>query len=482
MATKEGVAANGAGAETPKLKRSMGVWMATALVIGNMVGSGIFLLPASLAAVAGPISIFGWIFTGIGAMLLALVFSRLGRAMPQTGGPYAYARRAFGDFIGFQTAWGYWIAAWAGNAAIAVAFVGYLAVFWGELGTNNLLAALVGIGVIWLLTFVNILGTRESGAVQVVTTILKFVPLAVIGVIGLFFIESDNLSPFSPHGSWSAISAAAPLTLWAFIGLESATVAAGEVKDPEKNIPRATVYGTLAATVVYIIGTIAVMGVIPTDTLAASTSPFADAAGQMFGGSWEKVIALVALFSTFGALNGWILLQGRVPLAAAEDGLFPEQFAKVHGERRTPVFGLVVSSVLVTGLMLMNYTKGLVDAFTFIILLATLTTLVPYAYSAAAQAHLYFTEREIFERGRFVRDTVIAALAFAYSVWAITGSGKDIIAKGFVLLLAGIPVYVLMKWWQAKQAEKHAEELVATPPPPRSPVREGAVVAMKKDS
>jgi len=467
--------------EAPKLKRSMGVWMATALVIGNMVGSGIFLLPASLAAVAGPISIFGWVFTGIGAMLLALVFSRLGRAMPRTGGPYAYARRAFGDFIGFQTAWGYWIAAWAGNAAIAVAFVGYLAVFWGDLGTNNLLAALVGIGVIWLLTFVNILGTRESGAVQVVTTILKFVPLAVIGVIGLFFVESDNLTPFSPHGSWSAISAAAPLTLWAFIGLESATVAAGEVKDPEKNIPRATIYGTLAATVVYIIGTIAVMGVIPTETLASSTSPFADAAGVMFGGSWNKIIALVAMASTFGALNGWILLQGRVPLAAAEDGLFPEQFAQVHGERRTPVFGLVVSSILVTGLMLMNYTKGLVDAFTFIILLATLTTLVPYAYSAAAQAHLYFTEREIFERGRFARDTIIAALAFAYSVWAITGSGKDIIAKGFILLLAGIPVYVLMKWWQAKQAEQHASELVATTAPVGSPVREGAVVAMTRE-
>lgn len=481
-ATRE--SGNGAaGAEAPKLKRSMGVWMATALVVGNMVGSGIFLLPASLAGAAGPVSIFGWIFTGAGALMLALVFSRLGRAMPQTGGPYAYARRAFGDFIGFQTAWGYWIAAWAGNAAIAVAFVGYLAVFWGELGSNNLLAALVGIGVIWLLTLVNAIGTRESGVVQVATTVLKFVPLAVIGVIGLFFINSDNLTPFAPNGTWSAISAAAPLTLWAFIGLESATVAAGEVKDPEKNIPRATMYGTIAATVVYILGTIAVMGVIPTETLAGSTSPFADAAGVMFGGSWDKVIALVALASTFGALNGWILLQGRVPLAAAEDGLFPEQFAKVHGERRTPVFGLVVSSVLVTGLMLMNYTKGLVDAFTFIILLATLTTLVPYAYSAAAQAHLYFTEREIFEKGRFARDTIIAGLAFAYSVWAITGSGKDVIAKGFVLLLAGIPVYVLMKWWQARQAEKAASELVAPPAAPVAPSpRAGTVTAMRRDS
>jgi len=450
----------------------MGLWMATALVIGNMVGSGVFLLPSSLASAAGPVSIFGWIFTGIGAMLLALVFARLGRTFPRTGGPYAYARRAFGDFIGFQTAWGYWIAAWAGNAAITVAFVGYLAVFWGDLNSNHLLAALVGIAVIWLLTFVNIFGTRETGQVQVVTTVVKFVPLAIIGVVGLFFVKSSNLTPFAPHGTWSAISAAAPLTLWAFIGLESATVAAEEVKDPKRNIPKATVYGTLAATVVYLITTFAIMGVVPSGRLAQSSSPFALAAGDMFGGSWDKVIALVAMAATFGALNGWIMLQGRVPLAAAEDGLFPEPFARVHGERKTPVFGLVVSSVLLTGLMLMNYTKGLVDAFTFVILLATLTTLVPYAYSAAAQAHLYFTEPELFDRRDFVRDVAIAALAFAYSIWAITGSGKDIIAKGFVLLMAGIPVYVLMKWWQARQAAREGAELgsrSAVAPPPAVP-------------
>src|SRR6185295_8318924 len=132
-----------------KLKRSMGLWMATALVIGNMVGSGVFLLPATLAGTAGPVSILGWVFTGAGAVLLALVFANLGRALPRTGGPYAYAKRAFGDFVGFQTAWGYWIAVWAGNAAIAVAFVGYLTVFWPALGDNNLLGALVGIALIW---------------------------------------------------------------------------------------------------------------------------------------------------------------------------------------------------------------------------------------------------------------------------------------------------------------------------------------------
>jgi APA family basic amino acid/polyamine antiporter len=439
------------------------MWMATALVVGNMVGSGIFLLPASLSSAAGPVSIFGWVFTGVGAMLLALVFARLGARFPRTGGPYVYARRGFGDFIGFQTAWGYWIAAWAGNAAITVAFVGYLAVFWPALATHNLLAAIVGIGVIWLLTFVNILGVRQGAQVQLVTTILKFVPLVLIGVVGLFFIDTANLKPFAPHGTWSAISAAAPLTLWAFIGLESATVAAEEVDNPEKVIPRATIIGTAAATVVYIVTTIAVMGAVPGQELANSSSPFAAAAGAMFGGSWDKVIALVALAATFGALNGWILLQGRVPLAAAEDGVFPKQFARVHGERRTPVFGLVVSSALVTGLMFMNYTKGLVDAFTFVILLATLTTLVPYAFSAAAQAYLYVTEPELFERKLFVRDMLVATLAFAYSVWAITGSGKDIIAKGFVLLLAGIPVYVYMGWRKRRDAEL-LEEAFELPP------------------
>jgi basic amino acid/polyamine antiporter, APA family len=450
--------------EKPKLKRSMGLWMATALVIGNMVGSGVFLLPSSLAGAAGPVSIIAWIFTGAGAMLLALVFARLGRTYPRTGGPYVYARRAFGDFVGFQTAWGYWIAAWAGNAAITVAFIGYLAVFWPALATHNLLAALVGIGVIWLLTFINILGVREGAQVQFITTVLKFVPLAIIAVIGLFFMKSGNLTPFAPHGTGKAISAAAPLTLWAFIGLESATVTAGEVKDPERTIPRATMIGTAVTTVVYIVATVAIMGVIPADTLAGSTSPFADAAGVMFGGSWDKVIALVAMAATFGALNGWIMLQGRVPMAAAEDGLFPREFAKVHGERKTPVFGLIVSSVLLTGLMLMNYTKGLVDAFTFVILLATLTTLVPYAYSAAAQAYLYVTERHMFDPKKFATDMVISALAFAYSVWAITGSGKDIIAKGFVLLLAGIPIYVLVKWREGRRAE-HEPAGFELPPP-----------------
>jgi APA family basic amino acid/polyamine antiporter len=427
--------------------------MATALVVGNMIGSGIFLLPSSLAGEAGPISIVALAFTGVGAVLLALVFANLGRAMPRTGGPYAYARKAFGDFVGFQTAWGYWIAAWAGNAAIAIAFVGYFAVFWNDLETENVLAAAVAIGLIWLLTLVNVLGAREGGWVSMVTTILKFVPLAAIGVVGLFYVTGDNLTPFAPVGDgfdWH-VNAAATLALWAFIGLESASVPAEELKDPEKTIPRATLLGTVTTTVLYIVALVAIMGVLSQTALAGSSSPFADAADAMWGGSflglgWGKWIAIVAMISTFGCLNGWILLTARVPLAAAQDGLFPRRFAHVSGERRTPVFGLVVSALLVTALVLMNYNASLVDQFTQVILIATLTTLVPYAYSAAAQVALWSRDRASFSARRFWRDTVIATLAFAYSVWAIWGAGIEVIAKGFMLLMIGIPVYVWLTW------------------------------------
>src|ERR687893_786193 len=422
-------------------RRTIGLWTATALVVGNMIGSGVFLLPSALAAAAGPVSLRGWVFTGAGAVLLALVFANLGRAFPAAGGPYAYAHRAFGDFVGFQTAWGYWIAVWAGNAAIAVAFVGYLGVLWPQVAEHQLLGALIGVGLVWLLTATNLLGARQSGRIQLVSTVLAFVAL-----VGLFFIDGGNYTPFAPQGSGAAITSAATLTLWAFIGLESATVPADDVKDPRRTIPRATLIGTLAATAVYIVSTVAIMGIIPTGELARSTSPFADAAGVIFGGGWDKVIAVVALISTAGALNGWILLQGQVPLAAARDGLFPQRFARLHGERQTPVFGLVVSSVLVTALLLTNYTKGLVGAFTFVILLATLTALVPYAYSAAAQVLLLVNEPAAFQGRRLARDVAIALLAFAYSVWAIAGAGADVIAKGFVLLLAGIPIYLWLSW------------------------------------
>jgi APA family basic amino acid/polyamine antiporter len=443
-----------APAPRPRLKRSMGLWMATALVIGNMVGSGIFSLPAVLAGEAGPASILALVFTGIGALLLALVFANLSRAHPRTGGPYYYARRAFGDFVGFQTAWAYWIAAWVGNAAIAVAFAGYVGVFWGTARTTNWVAALIAVGAVWLFTAINIVGARETGVAQVLTTVLKFVPLAVVGLVGLFYIKGGNFTPFTIHGGFDwHVNAAATLALWAFIGLESATVPAEEVKQPEKNVPRATILGTVATTLLYVVALVAIVGILPQATLAGSSAPFADAANAMWAGTflgltWGKWVALIAIAATLGALNGWIMLTARTSLAAADDGLFPGVLARVHGKRGTPIVGIVVSSVLCSGLILYGWNQSFAHRFMDVVLLATWMTLIAYAYAAAAEVVLFIREREMFSWAKLARDTVIASLAFAYSVWAIWGSGEAWLAKGFMLLLFGIPVYVWMKWRQ----------------------------------
>ena len=437
-------------------RKALSPRMATALVIGNMIGSGVFLLPASLAAYGG-ISLVAWMFTAAGAFLLALVFARLGRAYPRTGGPYAYSRRAFGDFVGFQTAWGYWIAAWVGNAAIAVAFVGYVGHFFDVFADTTTSAKFAQVALaaaaIWLLTAVNVRGVRQGGLVQAATTVLKVVPLAAIAILGLFWMDTGNFSPLnvSDDSNFGAVTAAATLTLWAFIGLESATVPAEDVADPTRTIPRSTVIGTGITALIYILGTAAVMGVVPMADLANSTAPFADAAEEMWGSWAGDAVALGAIISAFGCLNGWILLQGQVPFAAARDRLFPKSFARLN-RWGAPAVGLVVSSVLLTGLMLTNYNSSLVDRFSDMILLATLVTLIPYAYAAGAQLMLLATDREMFSGKRFAVDVAVAALAFAYATWMIVGAGYKTIAWGFILLVAGIPVYVWMAWRAHKEA------------------------------
>jgi len=439
--------------------------MATALVVGNMIGSGIFLLPASLGAFGG-VSIVGWLVTSAGAMALALTFAWLARSLPRAGGPYAYTRAAFGDFAAFLVAWGYWLSICAGNAAIAVAFIGYLGFFAPALAAGPALGAGAAVATIWLLTLVNARGVREAGAVQLVTTVLKLAPLVAIGTVGLAFLQWDNFTPFNAGGrpALSAVSGTAALTLWAFLGLESATIPAGEVERPDRTIPRATLLGTALAAVVYVSSTVAIMGVVPAAALVRSTAPFADAASRMWGPWAAHAVAGGAAVSCFGALNGWTLLMGQMPLAAAADGLLPRVFGRLSA-RGTPVPGLVMSSALVTLIVATNYTRGLVVEFTFVILLATLATLVPYAFSTMA-----FIVTRVRDGGRgaggpvgdrspgdpspgggrrgprrrSAAPLVVALLAFVYSMWAIVGTGGETLAWGSVLFLSGIPVHLHM--------------------------------------
>lgn len=426
-------------------RRSLGLWMCTALVVGNMIGSGVFLLPSTLAPYGG-ISIIGWLVSTAGALCLALVFARLGAVIPKIGGPYAYAREGFGDFGGFLVAWSYWISIWTTNAALAVAFVSYSTVFVPALGSSAALGGLASMGILWTLTLVNARSVRGAGHVQVVTTVLKILPLAAIALFGFFAFDPTHFTPFNPSGtsSMAAISVTVTLTLWAFLGLESSTIPAGDVEDPARTVPRATILGTLFAAVVYIVCTVAVMGIISPADLASSNAPFADAASRLWGSPGRIIIGAGAAISCFGALNGWVLLAGQMPRAAALDGLLPERFARLN-RNGTPVFGLIVSSVISTILIGIN-TGGLVNTFRNLILLATLATLVAYVLSSMTAFMLALRDRDTAGAGPQSGRLLIALLAFGFSVWAIIGAGQFTVFWGFVMIVLGFPVYALMRY------------------------------------
>ncbi|MGB6977003.1 MAG: amino acid permease [Gammaproteobacteria bacterium] len=434
--------------------RSLGLWVLTALVAGNMIGSGVFLLPSSLAAY-GTIGILAWTITAIGTIFLALTFARLARIFPKTGGPYAYCREAYGEFVGFQIAYNYWIAIWVGNAAIVTAFVGYLTVFWPALNRDPHLALWVSIGTVWFLTIVNIIGVGVAGRLQFVATVLKIIPLFIIATVGLFFVHKHNLQAFNVSGksNWSALSTTATMTLWSFVGFESGTVPASHVVDPVRNIPRATIIGTIIAAAIYIASTTSIMGILPLSALAKSSSPYADAALIMFGSWGSKLVAIGALISCFGTLTGWILIQGQIPLGAAEDGLFPKQFARIT-QKGVPVFGLVVSSILISLLLIVRYGASLVDQFTFIILLATLASLIPYLYTSVAEVLIYVNNRQQFQTKRFLTSVGLATIGFVFAFWAIAGAGYQVVFYGLLLMLSAIPIYIWIKWRTPQVQEK----------------------------
>src|SRR3954469_5183978 len=278
-----------------------GLTTAIALIMGSIIGVGIFNLPTSLASF-GPISLVSMGLTTVGALVLALLFATLSRRLPADGGPYAYARVAFGNGLGFANAWSYWITAWAGNAAIAVGWVLYVEVFVNT-GHEKLWSTLLVLVGLWVPAWINLSGVKNIGAVQLATTVLKFAALAFIATVGLFYIKSANFTPFNASGgsALSAFGGGMAIALFSYLGVETASVAAVKVRAPSRNVPRATILGTLATAVVYVLALVAVFGVLPAGELAEADAPFSSAVNTMFGGTlWGNVIAAVVVISGLG--------------------------------------------------------------------------------------------------------------------------------------------------------------------------------------
>ncbi len=407
-----------------------------------MIGSGIFLLPSVLAPY-GLMSFAGWVLTGGGSICLALVLARLSSRTARSGGVYRYAHDAFGDLPGFLIAWGYWASYWIAMPALAIAFVGYLGVFAPVVQSSPVWQVSVALALIWTLTTINIRGLSEAGFVQLAMTVLKLVPLALI--IGLAAATGDagNLPAVNPKGEslLPLLATTALLTMWAFSGLEAGTMPAGDVVEPGKTIPRAIIIGTLTVTFVYVTSTLAVMLLVPAETLERSTSPFADAARGL--GAWgPPMVAIGAMISAAGSLNGTIFIVGQLPMAVALDRLAPEALARRNaGGAQT--LSLLIGAALASVLLVANYTKGLVEVFMFLIMMSTATLLVPLVVSALAELRVSWSSRKAWAG--------IACLALAYTVFTILGSGLAVLGWGCLLFALGIPVYYLGRESRALQ-------------------------------
>lgn len=416
---------------TPTDKRPFGFWTATALVVGGMIGSGIFLLPTSLAPF-GWIGIAAWTVSVGGALSIAWTLSQMSRALPGHTGAIAITGAVLGPLPGVLVGWTYWVSVWSANAAIAIAATSYLSVFFPALAATPLRGALTAIALIWLLTLLNLGGARLAGRFQVATTLIKLVPLvAVIAIAAVLALGGAVQPPQTPLEGpvFGSLTGAVTLTLFALIGFEAAGVAAERVRDPERNVLRATMTGTALTGLLYVLVCLGLILFVPGAALADSKAPFALFVGSHLGEGGAFAVSGFAAVAAIGALNGWVLIQGEVPLGMARAGLLPAWFARVSA-RDVPVRILLISSTLASILVYSNSSATLGKLFEYAALLTTSANL--WFYAAICVTALI---------SRVARP--IAALGLGFSVWALFGAGMEVSALSLVLMLTAVPMYLL---------------------------------------
>ena len=422
--------------------RKIGPALATVLVANNMIGSGIFLLPASLAAV-GSMTVIAWAVGLAGALLVAAVFARLGQAAPEAGGPCAYAGVAFGPYIGFQADVIYWLAGWIGTAAIALTAVGYLASFVPALAAPPARAA-AAVVTIWALTLINILGPRLVCQLNSLMLVAGLLPIAVVATLGWWHFDPEIF-----RASWNVthqparatLPGALALVFWAFLGLESASVASGVVADPRRNVPIATVCGVLIAGVVYFASSAAIMGIVPAQALARSTAPFADAVRAMVGPTAASIVGLMALAKALSTLGGWILLLGQIGKSAAERRHLPSFLARTdrHG---VPVANLLLSALLMSIVVLATSSPTLGEQFDQIATVSVDLCLLLYVYACGATWHYAAASPNDASLRRY-RVLAVGAIVFCLAVMALSGTG--VLVPALALALGTVPLYALVR-------------------------------------
>ena len=413
--------------------RKLGLLAAIALVMGNMIGSGVFLLPASLAPF-GWNAVAAWILTIGGVMILAFVLVRLGKALPHATGPTGFVTEAFGPVFGFLIGWVYWISIWTAVVTIAVAAISYLSSLIPAIASTAYLPGILAIGLLWIITLINMGGVRLAGNFQIVTLLIKVVPLVVVIVIAAALLarEPHVVAPFPEQGlNLTAVNASVALTLWALLGFESASLASARVENSEVNVPRATLWGTALTGLLYLSVCSAIALMLPEDVASSSPAPFANFVDRYWTSGAGAMIAIFAMISCIGALNGWVLMQGELPRSMAQQGILPGWLAKTD-PAGTPHRALLLSSAIATVFVLMNSNKGLKHLFEYMLLLSTSATLWLYLACALAAVRL-----------NVVRPFALAGMG--YAVWTLWGAGIGASGMSFILMAAGLPIYILSR-------------------------------------
>ncbi len=407
--------------------RRLGFAACFALVVGSMIGSGVFLLPASLAPF-GWNAVAGWVISIVGALGIAFMLAALAKRFPDVGGPAGYVAAAFGPVAGFLIGWAFWVSMWVSNSALAAAAASYLSVFVPSLADNPTASALA---FIWAVTLVNLVGVRAAGQFQILTMTLKLLPLLVVAVLmGLLLSREGGaaLAPFPVEGlSLGAVSTAGAITLFALLGFETVCGVSDRVVKPDVNIPRAIVFGTLFVGAIYFFICSGIVLMMPTEQLAASNAPFKDFVEAQWAREPALLVSLFAVVSVIGAMNGFTMLQGELPRAMAERGMLPRWFKRIdsNGTARP---GLVLGSILSTILVVSSSSGTLGGLFTFMALLTTSSALWFYLVCAIAAL-------------KFRLAVPFAALAVVFSLWTLVGAGFLSSALSLVLMVAGLPLY-----------------------------------------
>lgn len=418
----------------------LGPFLATVLIAGTMIGSGVFLLPATLAA-TGSITIISWLICAFGAMMLAGTFAGLAIAKPEPDGVVGYSRLALGRYFGFQAGLAYWIACWTANVAIALAVVGYMSHFAPVLN-QSLPGALAAVGVVWLITLIALIGPRVLAKFGAATLIIGLIPVGAVAVLGWLWFD-----PVVYAASWNvsgqpaatAIGATVLSVFWAFVGLESGTVAASVVRNPERNIPIAVIGGVGLTAIIYILACTAIMGLAPAAQIAASSAPFALATGKMFGAMAAGGVAICVILKASGTLGGSILITGETTRSSAHLAYFPTWLARTRRDG-TPARALVVMAVIASGAVFLTR-SNLNQQFSLMIDASVILGMFIYGYCCIAM--LKYASNLTNPRGRLAAR-ICAVLGGLFCIAVIAGSGLKLLVGSMAFIAVTIPLWGLV--------------------------------------